>query len=227
MMEKHELMKFLEPFMPEVELFMDVNGQKVPVKEIIYDLEKDGTGTVVLRPECPVLPDLIGEGDERFFLWADGACSGNPGPGGWAYFLSAFSVEDGKYNSMCTDKSSGYLEGPTTNNAMELEAVIEGLYAAHSMAGGRSNRHIITITSDSEYVVKGITEARVAKTNLPIWDNLKAVLADMNEWEIEWVRSSPSNACHQWCDGAAKAAAKNKGDIGVLKDAVAQDLTLV
>ncbi len=212
-------------FSPEVELLILINGDRVPIKTLAYEISSNGTGVVLIEPKHIIKPDVVREGDERFFLWADGACSGNPGPGGWAYFLSAFSVEDGKYNS----KSSGYLEGPTTNNAMELEAVIQGLKAAQSMTDKRGDRHI-TITSDSEYVVKGITEARVAKTNLPIWNRLKAVLADMredmNKWEIEWIRSSPSNACHQWCDGAAKAAAKNKGDIGVLKDAVAQAPTL-
>ncbi|KKL56604.1 hypothetical protein LCGC14_2243760 [marine sediment metagenome] len=221
------MIRFLEPFKPETDIFILTGGNKIPIKTLSYEISESCLGRVLIEPEHTTGSNLVREGTERFFLWADGACSGNPGPGGWAYFISAFLIENGKYN----DKSSGYREGPTTNNAMELEAVIQGLNAAYLMTGKRGDRHkhahFITITSDSEYVVKGITEARVAKTNLPIWNRLKAVLADMSEWEIEWVRSSPSNTCHQWCDGAAKAAAKNKGDIGVLKDAVAQDLTLV
>jgi ribonuclease HI len=221
-MNKHEVIKFLDPFIPEVELFILTGGHRVPIKTLMYELSDNRTGRILIEPEYIVKPDLVGESSESFLLWADGACSGNPGPGGWAYFLSAFSVIDGKYENGRANKSAGYHKGSTTNNAMELEAVIEGLYAAHSMAGERSDRHIITITSDSEYVVKGITGACVIKTNLPIWDNLRAVLADMSEWEIEWVRSSPSNTFHRWCDQAAKAAAKNKGDIGILAETVVQ-----
>lgn len=221
-MDKNNMIKFLEPFMPEVELFILTGGRRVPIKTLMYELSDDGIGQILIEPEYIVKPDLVGEGNERFLLWTDGACSGNPGPGGWAYFLSAFSVVNKKYENMRTNKFAGYHEGSTTNNAMELEAVIEGLYAAHSMAGKRSDRHIITITSDSEYVVKGITGEFVIKTNLAIWDNLKAILADLDEWEIEWVRSSPLNACHRWCDQAAKESAKNKGNIGILADAVTQ-----
>ncbi len=221
-MDKADMIKFLEPFKPEIDIFILTGGHRVPIKTLMYEISDDSTGRVLIEPEHIIKPDLIGEGSERFLLWADGSCSGNPGPGGWAYFLSAFSVIDGKYEDMRTNKSSGYHEGSTTNNAMELEAVIEGLYAAHSMAGRRGDRHSITITSDSEYVVKGITGEYVIKTNLAIWDSLKAILADLDEWEIEWVRSSPLNACHRWCDQAAKEAAKNKGNIGSLADAITQ-----
>ncbi len=76
-------------------------------------------------------------------LFTDGACSGNPGPGGWAFILrhtpSGSEVED-----------SGS-EGQTTNNQMELQAVIEGLQRLKR----RSRVHVV---SDSTYVLKGITE---------------------------------------------------------------------
>lgn len=220
-MNKADIMKFLDPFKAETDIFILIGGNRIPIKTLTYEIPDDSTGKVLIEPEYVAKSDLVGEGDERFFLWTDGACSGNPGPGGWAYFLSTFSVVDGKYDSMRSHKSTGYLDGSTTNNAMELEAVIQGLGAAYSMSGKRGDRHIITITSDSEYVVNGITGVFVIKTNLHLWENLKAILADMKEWEIQWVRSSPSNACHRWCDLAAKAASKNKGDIGELAKAVA------
>ncbi len=130
-MNKAEMLKFLEMFNSGVELFILTGGRRVPIKILTYELSDDSTGRVLIEPEYIAKPGLIQKDSERFLLWADGSCSGNPGPGGWAYFLSAFSIIDGKYDNMRTNKSSGYHEGSTTNNGMELEAVIEGLYAAH------------------------------------------------------------------------------------------------
>ncbi len=215
-MNKDDIIRFLDPFTSEMELFILIDGYRVPIKTLTYEVSSGTTGRAILEPEHIIKPDIVREGDERFFLWADGACSGNPGPGGWAYFLSAFSVINKKYDGLCTYKRTGYHKGSTTNNAMELEAVTRGLKAAYSMPGKKSTKRAITITSNSEYVIKGITGQYAVKTNLPAWHDLKGVLANMDEWEIEWVRLSPLNACHRWCDQAAKAAAKNKGDIGVL-----------
>lgn len=76
-------------------------------------------------------------------LFTDGACSGNPGPGGWAYILR--HLASGKEM-----EQSGYQEN-TTNNQMELRAVIEGLATLK-----RSCR--VEVFTDSVYVGKGITE---------------------------------------------------------------------
>ena len=76
-------------------------------------------------------------------LFTDGACSGNPGPGGWAYILR--HVDTGKVK-----EASGY-EPETTNNRMELQSVIEGLTALT-----RPCR--LELFTDSEYVRKGLSE---------------------------------------------------------------------
>jgi len=76
-------------------------------------------------------------------LFTDGACSGNPGPGGWAYILK--HPASGKV----VEASGG--EGQTTNNRMELQAVIEGLEAL-------KRRTAVEIITDSEYVAKGCLE---------------------------------------------------------------------
>jgi ribonuclease HI len=73
-------------------------------------------------------------------LFTDGACSGNPGPGGWAFILS--HPASGK----SIEKSGG--ESETTNNQMELQAVIEGLKALT-----RSSR--VEVVTDSKYVADG------------------------------------------------------------------------
>jgi len=76
-------------------------------------------------------------------LFTDGACRGNPGPGGWAYILR--HLPTGKE----TEKSGG--DNPTTNNRMELEAVVQGLAALQ-----RACR--VELFTDSVYVGKGISE---------------------------------------------------------------------
>jgi ribonuclease HI len=76
-------------------------------------------------------------------LFTDGACSGNPGPGGWAYILR--HVKSGK------SKEAFGGERETTNNRMELQAVIEGLSAL------KRPTHLELFT-DSEYVRKGLSE---------------------------------------------------------------------
>lgn len=74
-------------------------------------------------------------------LWTDGACKGNPGPGGWGVLMRSGSHEKPLYGG----------EPQTTNNRMELLAVIEGLRALK-----RSCQ--VTIHTDSQYVMKGMTE---------------------------------------------------------------------
>ena len=76
-------------------------------------------------------------------LFTDGACSGNPGPGGWGYVLR--HLPTGK------EKESSGGEPKTTNNRMELEAVIQGL-------GRLKHSCSVTLFTDSVYVGKGITE---------------------------------------------------------------------
>ncbi|NBQ16121.1 MAG: ribonuclease HI, partial [Proteobacteria bacterium] len=75
-------------------------------------------------------------------LFTDGACSGNPGPGGWGFILRGGGAAE-------REESGG--EPSTTNNRMELTAVIRGL---DELADGSS----VVVTTDSEYCVKGLNE---------------------------------------------------------------------
>ncbi|MFM8698169.1 MAG: ribonuclease HI [Phycisphaerales bacterium] len=79
----------------------------------------------------------------RFELFTDGACSGNPGPGGWGYILRGEGI-DGE-----TVGSGG--DSATTNNRMELTAVLEGL------ARVPDDGDVVLVT-DSEYCVKGLRD---------------------------------------------------------------------
>jgi ribonuclease HI len=112
-------------------------------------------------------------------LFTDGACRGNPGPGGWGV-LMRFGNEE---KSLCGGESE------TTNNRMELTAVIEGLLALKRPCE-------VKVTSDSTYVLKGVQEwmpnwkKRGWKTaskqpvkNVDLWQKLDAVIG---EHKIDW-----------------------------------------
>ena len=80
---------------------------------------------------------------EPIVIHTDGGCSGNPGPGGWAFVLAQGALE--------VIGSGG--EANTTNNRMELRAVIEGLLEAERRATGAP----VELVTDSQYVKNGIT----------------------------------------------------------------------
>lgn len=134
-------------------------------------------------------------------IFTDGACSGNPGPGGWGVVL----------RSKNTEKELSGAEKDTTNNRMEMMAVIAGLEALK-----RDCR--VTITTDSQYVMKGMTEwlpgwkARNWRTaskqpvkNADLWQRLeKAVQPHQVEWQ--WVRGHNGHAENERADQLAVAA---------------------
>jgi ribonuclease HI len=79
----------------------------------------------------------------RVELFCDGACLGNPGPGGWGYLLRVHTADGPR------EKEANGAEPATTNNRMELRAAIEGL-------GALARPCEVALYSDSQYVVKGI-----------------------------------------------------------------------
>ena len=117
----------------------------------------------------------------RVIIYTDGACKGNPGPGGWGVFLQSGSSEKELWGG----------EPETTNNRMELTAVIEALKALKRPCD-------VLLYLDSEYVRKGITEwlpgwkARGWKTaakqpvkNVDLWQALDA-LVQSGGHRIDW-----------------------------------------
>ena len=134
------------------------------------------------------------------YLYTDGACSGNPGPGGWAAV-----IKDG---SSDIELSGG--EKSTTNNKMELTAVIEGLRRIEKDSA-------VTVITDSEYVKNGITQwifnwlkngwitaSKQPVKNKELWISL---LALTNERKItwQWVRGHSGNAENERCDRLARS----------------------
>ncbi len=133
-------------------------------------------------------------------VYTDGGCSGNPGPGAWAYIVNGC----GK-----VFKNSGYSE-MTTNNRMELLAVIEALKAVKIVKEYCNDR--VKVFTDSEYVRKGITEwikkwetngwlnsKKKPVKNSDLWRELKD-LSDNVKPLWEWVRGHSGNKLNEECD---------------------------
>jgi ribonuclease HI len=138
----------------------------------------------------------------RVTLFTDGACSGNPGPGGWGTILIW-----GNHRKLL---SGG--EPETTNNRMELTAVIEALRAVPAEAGVR-------VVTDSQYVMNGITRwlagwrkrgwrtaTGSAVLNRDLWEALAALVGPRVTWE--WVRGHAGHAGNERVDALARAQAR-------------------
>lgn len=133
-------------------------------------------------------------------IYTDGACKGNPGPGGWGVYLRSGAVEK--------DLCGG--EAQTTNNRMELTAVIEALKALKKPCR-------LLIYMDSEYVRKGITEwlpgwkARGWKTaakqpvkNVDLWQALDALVnAGGHDIDWRWVKGHAGDPGNERADALA------------------------
>jgi len=142
----------------------------------------------------------------ELFIYTDGACSGNPGPGGWGALLVAKA--DGKHlksRELCGG------EAETTNNRMELTAAIEGLNALERPSD-------VTVITDSNYVKDGITKwmhgwkrngwktaAKKPVKNEELWKALDAAQA-RHRVTWEWVKGHAGHAENEQADGLA-----NKG----------------
>ncbi|RMD65289.1 MAG: ribonuclease HI [Alphaproteobacteria bacterium] len=147
--------------------------------------------------------DSGGGTDERVEVFTDGACSGNPGPGGWGAIL--------RYKGHEKELSGG--EAATTNNRMEMMAAIAALEALRRPARVR-------IHTDSTYLRNGITrwihawKARGWRTadrkpvkNIDLWRRLEAALA-RHDVEWVWVRGHAGHPENERADALARAAAR-------------------
>lgn len=132
-------------------------------------------------------------------LFTDGACLGNPGPGGWAALLR-FGVHEKMLAGSAAD---------TTNNRMELMAVIEGLNALQEPCQ-------VAVYTDSQYVQKGMTEwmpgwqkkAFKGVKNPDLWRALVAASA-RHQVSWHWVRGHNGHPENERVDEAARQAAES------------------
>lgn len=134
-------------------------------------------------------------------IYTDGACSGNPGPGGWGAILS--------YRGAEKELSGG--EAETTNNRMELTAVIQALSLLKEPC-------IVDLWSDSKYVIDGLEKGwakgwkargwkkadKKPALNPDLWDRLLA-LTEVHSIRYHWVKGHAENAYNNRCDELAVA----------------------
>lgn len=135
-------------------------------------------------------------------LFTDGACSGNPGPGGWGAVL--------RFHGKEKELSGGNPQ--TTNNRMELTAVIEGLSALKEPCE-------VTLTSDSKYVLDALLKGWVYSwkkngwkkadkkpaLNVDLWERLLALL-EVHKVDYRWVHGHQGHPENERCDALAVAA---------------------
>lgn len=157
--------------------------------------------TTIMEPDASAPADFVK-------LFTDGACSGNPGPGGWAYIL--------RHPASGQERDAAGAEPETTNNRMELAGVIEGLATLK-----RPCR--VELVTDSQYVAKGIREwmpnwkrqgwrRKEGKTlkpvmNVDLWMRLDELLTP-HEIVVTHVRGHRGHPENEACDRMAVAAYK-------------------
>ncbi len=135
-------------------------------------------------------------------IFTDGACSGNPGPGGWGAVL--------RYQGIEKELSGG--EKETTNNRMELTAIIEALSILKEPCS-------VTLTTDSKYAADGITKGwarswqkngwrkadKKPALNSDLWEQLLQLL-DTHKVKIVWVKGHAGHPENERCDKLATTA---------------------
>ena len=139
-------------------------------------------------------------------IYTDGACSGNPGPGGWGAIL--------RYGEHEKELSGGHPE--TTNNRMELTAVIRALEALKEPCR-------VELYTDSRYIVDAIEKGwlyswqkngwrkadKKPALNVDLWQRILELFAT-HDVNLHWVRGHADNEYNNRCDALAVSQYKNK-----------------
>lgn len=142
---------------------------------------------------------------EAVHIWTDGACLGNPGPGGWGALL--------RWNGHERELSGG--EAETTNNRMELMAAIQGLESLKRPCQ-------VILTTDSQYVRKGITEwlpnwkrngwrtaAKRPVKNVELWQRLDQA-RKRHDVRWDWIKGHSGHPENERADQLASSAARKQ-----------------
>lgn len=124
-------------------------------------------------------------------LYADGSCLSNPGPGGWAFLL--------RYHGHEKEAFGG--EPYTTNNRMELLAIVRGLQAVKKPSS-------VSVYSDSQWAIFGALGRNAHKTHFDLWADLAAEKARHKEILFNWVRGHATHPENLRVDRLALAAAR-------------------
>lgn len=149
-------------------------------------------------------------------IYTDGACSGNPGPGGWACILSTI-LTDGRVYEI--KKYGGYRL--TTNNRMEIASII---FALSSLNG---TGHNVEVISDSKYVCDAFNKHWIDNWRENGWKKASGKLPNADMWrtlwnlytmhniKFTWIKGHASNSYNNECDRLAVMARQDKNNLKV------------
>ena len=130
------------------------------------------------------------------YIYTDGSCLGNPGPGGWAYVIRDGTLEIENHGS----------DPFTTNNRMEMTAAIEALKTL-------SHPRTVALHSDSQLLIKTMTLGWKRKKNHDLWAELDR-LAAFHQINWQWVRGHNGHPENEACDALAQRAAAIASSLG-------------
>lgn len=167
---------------------------------------KTSTQDLVLSEEWKALKNTI-------FLFTDGACRGNPGPGAWA-----FVVQNNKEEVLAKGSA---VANPTTNNQMEMMSVIMGLeYILDNVEEDKSRT--VYLSSDSQYVINGMKSwmegwkrrgwkkaDNKTPENVELWQRLDELMSSFKNIQYFWVKGHAGHPQNELCDEMANEALDN------------------
>jgi ribonuclease HI len=152
-----------------------------------------------MNSQNQLFPDISPGGSTPVTIFCDGACSGNPGAGGWGCIVES--------DGMRHEYSGGALR--TTNNQMELQALIAALQHA-------PRARALRIVTDSEYLAKGVTQwmknwirngwrtaSKQPVKNQELWREINLLLTG-REYSFEWVKGHSGHPENERCDELAR-----------------------
>lgn len=130
--------------------------------------------------------------ENKIIIYCDGACSGNPGAGGWAFVIPHLEYEESNF------------EVNTTNNRMEISACIAAL---RYILEHQPQFNCVEIITDSQYVVNTMTKGWQKKKNIDLWKELERLVVEFEHRVIwTWVKGHADNKYNKRCDALAVKA---------------------
>jgi len=146
---------------------------------------------------------------QKIAVYTDGSCHYNPGPGGWScVLLSVFSTIEGQKTEtplLGIRRLSGYGGPKTTNNIMELTAILEGLFAIKK----KEDREIVIYT-DSMYSIGVLSQGWKARKNTDLIEKIRSKMREFPNLTFRHTKGHVGNAWNEECDRLANNAIKNK-----------------
>lgn len=166
------------------------------------------------------IPKFEGTNEHSYYLYSDGACRGNPGPGAWGCL-----VQD--YKGEVVYEDANHLN-PTTNNQMELEGAIKALEYIYKEISSKNGMDILKINihlfSDSKYVIDGLKSwmdgwkkrgwkkaDRKPPENLDYWKRLDELKTKIKNIKYYWVKGHAGHPQNEHCDFLANRSLDRNG----------------